>query len=181
MGPPELLLTLQLLADALEQQPQQAAAFASHQAVPQLLKQIPGALAPLAAAEKLLQLIEALGRLGEGCPENFHAGAGGLVSGQLMQRIAQRFTGEEGLHQLLEPVGSYGGVLGWFAQLRYMPGPLVDEGVLKGVLREGQGEEEGVGGVTTGLGSVLKALQQLSTAGVLMFEKHQSQVEKVGG
>jgi hypothetical protein len=181
MGPLELLLTLQLLADALQQQPQHRDEFANHPVLPHLLKQLPAAIAPLAAAEKLLPLLEVLGVLGEACPESFHAGAGGLVPGQLMQRLAHRFAGEEGLQQLLEAVESYSRVLGWFAQLRYMPGPLVGESLLKAVLREGQGEEEGVGGVATGLGSVLKALQQLSAAGVLMFENHQSQVEKVRG
>ena len=86
--------------------------------------------------------------------------------------------------QLTDPPSSYSQAVGWFGQLQHVPTALFEEGLLRLLLREGLGaqqEEEGEGEGGSGLGSLLAALQGLSEAGLLVPEKQQALVEKVGG
>lgn len=185
---PALILAFDLLAEAL--QLQQVRGPAAMTAAAALLCGAPGLqrllghaaamLGVLAVDEQLRRLLGCLVRLAGLCKGQFHAASDGVVPPQLLDALTRQLAAKDAV---LEEAGTFLEVCRSFAKLRHVPGALLEEAVLRRLLR-GSGAA-GTGDTSassddSGFGVLLAALQCLAGAGLALDGKQQEAVEKVG-
>jgi hypothetical protein len=186
---PALILAFDLLAEALQLQQargpaatQEAAALlCGAPALQRLLGHAGAMLGVLAVDEQLRRLLGCLVRLAGLCKGQFHAAAGGVVPQQLLDALAKQLAAKDAV---LEDAGTFLEVCRSYAKLRHVPGALLEEAVLRRLLRvpgvTGAGDA-GATGDDSGFGVLLAALQRLANAGLALDGKQQEAVEKVRG